>query len=45
MPSRRLAEFVERGVLYNACSLYQLEQFGQGRAWRQRLCPYQPRTR
>lgn len=29
MPSRRLAEFVERGVLYNACSLHQLEQFGQ----------------
>ncbi len=29
MPSRRLAEFVERGVLYNACSLYQLEQFGK----------------
>lgn len=29
MPSRRLAEFVEKGVLYNACSLHQLEQFGQ----------------
>jgi diaminopimelate decarboxylase len=29
MPSRRLAEFVERGVLYNACSLHQLEQFGK----------------
>jgi diaminopimelate decarboxylase len=29
MPSRRLAEFVEKGVLYNACSLYQLEQFGK----------------
>jgi diaminopimelate decarboxylase len=29
MPSRRLAEFVKRGVLYNACSLYQLEQFGK----------------
>jgi diaminopimelate decarboxylase len=29
MPSRRLAEFVGRGVLYNACSLHQLEQFGQ----------------
>lgn len=29
MPSRRLAEFVNRGVLYNACSLYQLEQFGK----------------
>ncbi|MCC7370934.1 MAG: diaminopimelate decarboxylase [Chloroflexi bacterium] len=28
-PSRRLAEFVEKGVLYNACSLYQLEQFGK----------------
>lgn len=29
MPSRRLAEFVKRGVLYNACSLHQLEQFGK----------------
>jgi diaminopimelate decarboxylase len=29
MPSRRLAEFVSRGVLYNACSLHQLEQFGK----------------
>jgi len=29
LPSRRLAEFVNRGVLYNACSLHQLEQFGK----------------
>jgi len=29
MPSRRLAEFVTRGMLYNACSLHQLEQFGK----------------
>jgi diaminopimelate decarboxylase len=29
MPSRRLAEFVRQGVLYNACSLHQLEQFGK----------------
>lgn len=29
MPSRRLAEFVSQGVLYNACSLHQLEQFGK----------------
>jgi diaminopimelate decarboxylase len=29
MPSRRLAEFVGRGVLYNACSLHQLAQFGE----------------
>ncbi|HEY7140550.1 MAG TPA: diaminopimelate decarboxylase [Methylomirabilota bacterium] len=29
MPSRRLAEHVRRGVLFNACSLYQLESFGQ----------------
>jgi diaminopimelate decarboxylase len=29
MPSRRLTEFVKRGVLYNACSLHQLEQFGK----------------
>ncbi|MBM4255057.1 MAG: diaminopimelate decarboxylase [Deltaproteobacteria bacterium] len=28
MPSRRLAEFVSKGVRYNACSLHQLEQFG-----------------
>ena len=29
MPSRRLAEHVRRGILYNACSLYQLEEFGR----------------
>lgn len=29
MPSRRLTEFVRQGVLYNACSLHQLEQFGR----------------
>ena len=29
MPSRRLAAHVERGVLFNACSLHQLEAFGQ----------------
>ncbi|MGE0826849.1 MAG: diaminopimelate decarboxylase [Candidatus Binatia bacterium] len=28
MPSRRLREFVQMGVLYNACSLHQLEEFG-----------------
>jgi diaminopimelate decarboxylase len=28
VPSRRLAEFVAKGVRYNACSLHQLEQFG-----------------
>ena len=28
MPSRRLAEFVSKGVRYNACSLHQLEQYG-----------------
>src|SRR5215510_1545566 len=28
MPSQRLAEFAGRGVLYNACSLSQLDQFG-----------------
>jgi diaminopimelate decarboxylase len=28
MPSRRLHEFVNHGVLYNACSLHQLEAFG-----------------
>src|SRR4051794_2323439 len=28
-PSRRLAEHVERGVLFNACSLHQLEEFGK----------------
>src|SRR4030088_2932441 len=29
MPSRRLADHVRRGVLFNACSLHQLEEFGQ----------------
>ena len=29
MPSRRLAEHVRRGVLFNACSLHQLEEFGR----------------
>ena len=29
MPSARLAEFLAQGVLYNACSLHQLEQFGR----------------
>ncbi len=29
MPSRRLAEFLARGVLFNACSLHQLEEFGR----------------
>jgi diaminopimelate decarboxylase len=29
MPSRSLRAFVERGVLYNACSRHQLEQFGE----------------
>ncbi|MSQ48388.1 MAG: diaminopimelate decarboxylase [Deltaproteobacteria bacterium] len=29
MPSRRLVDFVKRGVRYNACSLHQLEQFGK----------------
>jgi diaminopimelate decarboxylase len=29
MPSRTLSEHLARGVLYNACSLHQLEQFGK----------------
>jgi diaminopimelate decarboxylase len=29
VPSRRLEEFVARGVLYNACSLHQLDRFGR----------------
>jgi len=29
MPSRRLEEHFRRGVLFNACSLYQLESFGK----------------
>src|SRR5437899_12695314 len=29
VPSRRLEEFVPRGVLYNACSLHQLERYGR----------------
>ena len=28
LPSRRLADHVARGVLFNACSLHQLEEFG-----------------
>jgi diaminopimelate decarboxylase len=28
-PSRRLAEHIARGVRFNACSLYQLEQYGK----------------
>jgi diaminopimelate decarboxylase len=29
MPSRRLEEHVRRGVLYNACSLHQLDSYGK----------------
>jgi diaminopimelate decarboxylase len=29
MPSRRLADHLRRGVLFNACSLHQLDSFGQ----------------
>jgi diaminopimelate decarboxylase len=29
VPSRRLEEFVAQGVLYNACSLHQLDRFGR----------------
>jgi len=29
MPSRNLRAIVERGVLYNACSLHQLEEYGK----------------
>ena len=29
MPSRRLAEYLARGVLFSACSLHQLEEFGR----------------
>ena len=29
MPSRRLPEFLAKGVLFNACSLHQLEAYGQ----------------
>jgi diaminopimelate decarboxylase len=42
MPSRRLAEHLERGVLFNACSLHQLEQFariGRGREVSVRMNP------
>jgi len=42
MPSRCLAEHVARGVLFNACSLHQLEQFGrlaQGREVSVRMNP------
>ncbi len=42
IPSRRVAEYVARGVLLNACSLHQLESFGQaapGRSIAARLNP------
>ena len=42
MPSRRLGEFLGKGVLFNACSLHQLEAFGQiacGRELSVRLNP------
>jgi diaminopimelate decarboxylase len=42
MPSRRLAEHVARGVLFNACSLHQLELFARaapGRALAVRMNP------
>jgi diaminopimelate decarboxylase len=42
MPSRRLEEHVTRGVLFNACSLHQLESFGKvapGRSLSVRLNP------
>ena len=29
VPSRRLEEFITRGVLYNACSLHQLDRYGR----------------
>jgi diaminopimelate decarboxylase len=29
MPSRRLAEHVRRGILFNACSLHQLDEYGK----------------
>jgi diaminopimelate decarboxylase len=41
-PSRRLRELVERGVLFNACSLHQLERYGSefpGRAATIRVNP------
>jgi diaminopimelate decarboxylase len=34
MPPRRLREHLERGVLFNACSLHQLEEFGRVAAGR-----------
>ena len=43
MPSRRLADHLGRGVLYNACSLHQLEEFGRpppAATWR----PDEPRA-
>jgi diaminopimelate decarboxylase len=42
MPSRRLADFVARGIVLNACSLHQLDALGQaapGRAVAVRLNP------
>ena len=38
-------ELVRRGVLFNACSLHQLEAFGKARAGRERLRADEPRAR
>jgi diaminopimelate decarboxylase len=35
MPSRRLAEHIGRGVIFNACSLHQLEELGRVAAGRE----------
>src|SRR2546425_7377508 len=34
-PTRRLEEFVAQGVLYNACSLHQLDRYGRAFAGRE----------
>ena len=44
MPSRRLAEHVQRGVLFNACSLHQLEAYGKVAPGAERLRPASTRA-
>ena len=45
MPSRRLAEHLARGVLFNACSLHQLEAFGRAAPGAIGLGPDESRAR
>src|ERR1051325_9702218 len=42
VPSRRLEEFVALGVLYNACSLHQLDRYGRAFPERAVIIPVNP---